>query len=188
MSEFQGIQNKVREYEKVRRNVQLYRARWTEHLRQFIIDTLEAMTKATGLAATIDTRDNIGNLEAVALSLGKSASGIFTRVDEDTNKPLIKDMGALVYQQLFNGKVQTFVVLPYIEGFGQPPAPTTLGIYRPDEITLPFIERHMEEFLRNVIDWEDFDDDKPSPIGFHQPPALMAPLPEKDEDAADADF
>lgn len=184
MSEFQGLQNKVREYDKVVRHVHLYRDRWKEHLREFIKDRLQAMIDATGLEASIETRDNIGNLEAVACTLGKSASGIYTRVDDDTNKPLIKDKGTLVYQQLFNGKIQTFVVLPYIEGFGQPPVPNTLGIYRPEELTSPFIERHMEEFMRHVIDWEDFDDDQPSQIGF-QPPALLS-QPEEDGDEEDA--
>ena len=148
-------------------NTHKYRQAWKNGLRQSIIDNLESMKAATGLSGTIEVSDKLGNAEAIVYSMGKSASGIYAKVDEDTNKPLIKDFGSLVYQQLFNGKVQVLIFLPFIEGFGQPPAPKMIAIYRPEEIKPPYLERHMEEFIRNLTEWEDFDDDKPTnQIGF----------------------
>jgi hypothetical protein len=40
---------------------------------------------------------------------------------------------------------------------------------RPDELKVPFIIRHMEAFLKDITDWEDFDDEeqKSSAIGFN---------------------
>jgi hypothetical protein len=129
------------------------------------------MADETEIALAIAVQDNVGNLEAVTCSLGRSASGIYERIDEDTNKPLIKHHGTLIYQQLFNGKVQVMISLPFIEGFGDPPPPKLIGIYRPEELKPPFLERHMEEFIKMVTMWEDFDDDDqgPSKIGFHIP-------------------
>jgi hypothetical protein len=42
---------------------------------------------------------------------------------------------------------------------------------RPHELKVPFIIRYVEEFLQEIIEWEDFDDDVPekmgmNPIGF----------------------
>jgi len=56
-----------------------------------------------------------------------------------------------------------------IEGYGQPKPPKTIAIYRPEEVKPPFLVRHMEEFMREVTDWEDYDDDDKGPaqkIGY----------------------
>ena len=55
-----------------------------------------------------------------------------------------------------------------IEGYGQPRPPKTIAIYRPDEIKGPYLVRHMESFISEVTNWEDYDDDEPHQrIGFH---------------------
>lgn len=169
--EYIGLKNKVIEYKKIIANAHAYRSDWNAHLKEFIISEVKTMAAAADLELTIRVQDNVGNLEAVTCSLGRSASGIFEKVDEDTNKPLIKHNGTLVYQQLFNGKIQVMVSLPYIEGFGNPPPPKFIAIYRPQELKRPFLERHMEAFIKTVSDWEDFDDDEPThqKIGFQLP-------------------
>ena len=168
--EYLGLKNKVIEYKKIVANAHAYRSDWNEHLKDFVISEVKKMCTAADLELVIKVQDNVGNLEAVTCTLGRSASGIYEKVDEDTNKPLIKHNGTLIYQQLFNGKIQVMISLPYIEGFGNPPPPKFLGIYRPQELKQPFLERHLEEFIKTVTSWEDFDDDEPSQkIGFHLP-------------------
>ena len=166
--EYAGLQRRVESYKRTLSNTIEYRQSWKDGLRQMIVDNLEKMKAATGLDGTIEVTDKLGNAEAIVYSMGKSASGIYAKVDSDTNKPLIKDEGSLVYQQLFNGKIQVVILLPYIEGFGQPLPPKLIAIYRPEEIKEPYLERHMEEFVKSLTEWEDYDDDKPAgnQIGF----------------------
>ena len=168
--EYPGLKRKVDEYLSVLANTQNYRQAWKDSLREEIVTNLQSMADATGLKARILTPDKIGNAEAVVLTMGKEASGLFARVDEDTNKPLIKDFGSLVYQQLYNGKVQVLAFLPAIEGIVNPQPPQILGIYRPEELKPAYYERHVEEFIRMLKEWEDFDDDQPAKIGFQMPP------------------
>jgi hypothetical protein len=170
-TDFSGLKNKVNEYKKVIASAHAYRGDWNENLKAFIVSEVEKMASVAELDLTVKVQDNVGNLEAVTCSLGRSASGIYEKIDEDTNKPLIKHNGTLIYQQLFNGKIQVMVSLPYIEGFGNPPPPKFLGIYRPQELKQPFLERHMEEFVKTITSWEDFDDDEPThaKIGFQMP-------------------
>ena len=75
----------------------------------------------------------------------------------------------MIYQQLYNGKVQVMIVYPFIEGFGEPRPPKVISIYRPEEIKTPFLLRHMEEFIKEITQWEDFDDDDQAAakIGFN---------------------
>ena len=65
------------------------------------------------------------------------------------------------------------VVRPHIEGYGQPLPPLNLEILRPDEVTAEQLVKHLEVFLQNITDWEDFDDEEQrsssmgfNPIGF----------------------
>ena len=48
---------------------------------------------------------------------------------------------------------------PMIEGYGEPQPPRQLAIYRPEEMTAPFFVRHLEELIKAVTAWEDYDDD-----------------------------
>ena len=67
-----------------------------------------------------------------------------------------------------------------MEGYGQPKPPMTLEILRPEEFKPPFVLRYVETFLKEVIEWEDFDDDVPekmgmNPIGFGGAMQAMEP-------------
>lgn len=173
--EYPGLKRKVQEYYAILANTQSYRQVWKDNLKQEIIDNLKSMMEATSLKAKILTPDKIGNAEAVVLAMGKEASGLYARVDDDTNKPLIKDFGSLVYQQLYNGKIQVLAFLPVIEGLANPQPPQVLGIYRPEELKPAYYERHLEEFIRMLKEWEDYDDDAPAKIGFQMPALEMRP-------------
>jgi len=162
---------KVNKYKQVLENTGKYRLAWHSDVKPMLSKTLEEILKQSDLPkAEIITRDNIENLEAVILELGRSSSGISENVeDSGVKRTMIKSNGSLIYQQLFNGKIMVMILSPHIEGYGQPKPPLTLEILRPDELKVPFIIRHMEAFLKDITDWEDFDDEeqKSATIGFN---------------------
>lgn len=167
--------SKANDYKLILSNTQNYRKQWPKKMKPLIIKTLEEILKQTGIKGEVDIQDNIENLEAVVLNLGRSASGISENLENtDIKRAMIKNNGALIYQQLFNGKVMIMVVSPYIEGYGEPKPPKPLEILRPGELTQSFIIRHVETFLKDITEWEDYDDDEPSskhafnPIGFNR--------------------
>ena len=162
---------KVNKYKQVLENTGKYRLAWHSDVKPMLSKTLEEILKQSDLPkAEIVVRDNIENLEAVILELGRSSSGISENVeDSGVKRTMIKSNGSLIYQQLFNGKIMVMILSPHIEGYGQPKPPLTLEILRPDELKVPFIIRHMEAFLKDITDWEDFDDEeqKSATIGFN---------------------
>lgn len=182
MDDYNGLIGKVQRYQSVLANTKAYRDRWEKQLKALIVSELENMLKITGLQGTIETSDKIRNLEYVILSLGSEESGIAEIVSDKVDKPLIKQNGSLVYQQLFNGKIQVIIGYPFIEGFGEPRPAKVISIYRPEEIKSPFIVRHMEEFIKELTQWEDYDDDDQSPakIGFNvqNMPSQKSPVSE----------
>lgn len=172
MDDYNGLTNKVQRYQQVLANTHTYRERWITHLKNQIMTELTKMVELSGLQAKIETTDRIKHLEYVMLSLGSEESGISEIISEKVDKPLIKNNGSLIYQQLFNGKIQVMIIYPFIEGFGEPRPPKVIGIYRPEEIKIPFMIRHMEDFIKELTQWEDFDDDDQpsSKIGFQMAP------------------
>lgn len=163
-----NLKRKVSHYQEVLQNTKDYRKAWKDSLKADITDHLKKLNEATELGAKVEERSQMENLEAVLLTLGDVQSGMYQQVNDDYQRHLMKHNGSLVYQQLFNGKVIVLINYPAIENYGQPKTPKTIGIYRPEELKEPFYIRHMEEFIKEITSWEDFDDDEPSQrIGFH---------------------
>lgn len=183
MDDYNGLLGKVQRYHSILANTIAYRDRWRTNLKTLIIKELEAMIKVTGLQGVIETSEKIKHLEYIILSLGSEESGISEIVNDKVDKPLIKKNGSLIYQQLFNGKVQVMVAYPYIEGFGDPRPPKVIGIYRPEELKSPFLIRHMEDFIKELTLWEDFDDDdqNSNKIGFNMQNIPIPSASEHDE-------
>ena len=167
-SQLFNLKRKVAQYNEVLKNTEEYRQVWKDSLRQGIIDNLEKLLETIGLTASVDCRSDMENLEAVVLSLGESQSGMYQQVNESIRRHLIKHNGSLIYQQLFNGKIIVLINYPFIESYGKPRPPKNVAIYRPEELKEPFYIRHLEEFIQEITNWEDYDDDEPHQrIGFH---------------------
>lgn len=166
-NELFNLSRKVAQYKEVLDNTQAYRKAWHDNLKDMLINFLKESVKEVGLDAKVEVRSDIKNLEAVMLNLGEVKSGMFQVINSNIDRHLIKNSGALIYQQLFNGKIIVMIQYPFIENYGEPRQPKTLAIYRPEELKEPFLVRHLEEFVQDITDWEDYDDDEPNKkIGF----------------------
>ncbi len=164
-----NFQRKVARYQETLENTKRYREVWTNTLRAVLINQLQQLAASGGLVCSIEERNEIVNLGAVVLNLGSAESGLSESLTGGLRRPLIKQNGSLVYQQLFNGKILVLINLPFIEKYGQPQPPKTIAIYRPEELKEPYFLRHLETFVADVTAWEDYDDDAVEPnqrIGF----------------------
>lgn len=157
--EFQNLKKKVTSYQEILANTRAYRQVWKEELKDLIINQLTKISEAVELEAKIDVKSDLENLEAIVFSLGTVKSGMYQEVSDGIKRHMIKQNGSLIYQQLFNGKVIVMINYPFIENYGQPHPPKTLAIYRPEELKEPFFIRHLEEFVTEIFNWEDYDDD-----------------------------
>ncbi|MFM2394200.1 MAG: hypothetical protein RLZZ546_2182 [Bacteroidota bacterium] len=173
--EMGSLISKANVYKVILENTITYRMEWNTTLKPLIKDTLKDILQHTLMKAEIKEQSKLENLEAVILDLGKTSSGISENIDDSgVKRTMIKSNGSLIYQQLFNGKVMVMIMSPSIEGYGEPKAPRMLQILRPNELKPPLILQHFEAMLKEIIDWEDYDDDQPAkanigfqPIGFN---------------------
>jgi hypothetical protein len=174
--ELGALMAKAEAYKTVLDNTVVNREQWHASLKPMIKATLEEIIHQTQIKAVVNTQSKIENLESMVLDLGRSSSGISEYIEgSGVKRTMIKTNGSLIYQQLFNGKIMVMIIAPFIEGYGEPKAPKTLQILRPHELTQKSILGHAELLFKEIIAWEDFDDDEPSkmsngfqPIGFNR--------------------
>ena len=171
------LQEKVKAYKEVLQNTKDYRKEWHNKTKGFIIQQLISITEQTGLRAKITPKENIENLESVMLDLGRTSSGIGESLENtDFKNFMVKNNGALIYQQLFNGKIMVMLVNPEIEGYGEPKPPEGVEILRPGNIDEAAIFRHVDGLVNKLIQWEDYGEDANKvkhafqPIGFQHGP------------------
>lgn len=172
-TDIKQLQTRVKDYNEVLELTQSHRKEWLKDRKAFISNTLQAIIQQTGLKASVIEKNNIENLEAIVLDLGRSSSGLAQNLENtDVKHTMIKNNGAIIYQQLFNGKIMVMITHPHIEGYGDPKPPAALQILRPDELTEAIIFAHVDQMLQALIEWEDYDDDAHNakmafePIGF----------------------
>lgn len=174
--ELGSLLSKADTYKRVLHNTATYRVAWHQSLKPLVMTTLEEIVKRSEIKAEVKVQDKIENLEAILLDLGRSSSGITENIeDSGVKRTMIKNNGSLIYQQLFNGKIMVMIMSPHIEGYGEPKSPRMIEILRPDELKIPFIVRHVETLIKEITDWEDYDDEEPSkaaigfqPIGYNR--------------------
>lgn len=173
MEKYTAIKERVGKYKTMLDQVTKWRETWSKSLKKFILKEIDKLLDATDLIATVSEEEKIKGLEAITIRLGSKKSGIYAMADESNErKDFFKEYGTLVYSQLFNGKVQVWMTFPFIEGLVEPRPPKLIGIYAPPEFTEDLIVNNVETFLKDLIEWEDYDDDdpntpqRPQQIGF----------------------
>lgn len=170
MEKYTAIKKRADKYRNMLQQVVDFRAVWEEQLKEFIKSNAESVLEHTDTNGKIEIEEKFEHLESITISLGKSISGIAEHIDKNTKRNIVKDNGSLIYSQLFNGKVQVWLTYPLIEGLMQPKEPKMIGIYAPPEFNEGLILSNFDDFFKELIEWENYDDDKPGQavtrIGF----------------------
>lgn len=161
MEKYTALKERAKKYTDVLQQVVDFREAWGSSLKQEILDTIDKVLAQTGISANIEIEERFEHLESITVSLGKNISAISEKIADNTSRPIVKDMGAMVYSQLFNGKVQCWMTYPLIEGLMQPKQPKMIGIYAPAEFNEELILGNFDSFFKELIEWENYDDDQP---------------------------
>lgn len=176
------LKEKLAAYNLALENTLLNRKSWSGTIKEQLRTTLEGFLAESGMKGKIIENTDMENLESITLDLGRISSGIAqTSHTDDIKNFMIKNNGALIYQQLFNGKIMVMVQHPHIEGYGEPKEPQFLEIITPGEVSAPVIYEHLENLLDIITEWEDYDDESPQkktafqPIGFQHTVTVEKP-------------
>lgn len=170
MEKYTAIKERAERYKGMLTQVDVYRKDWEKKLKKFILKNIKEIIKVTELDVDIEQEAHVTGLGIITIKMGVKKSGLYQEVDNEEKKNFFKDFGTLNYSQLFNGKVQVWSTFPVIEGLMEPKPPKLIGIFAPPEFNEDLILSNFETFLKDLIEWEDYDDDEPqtpvNKIGF----------------------
>ena len=170
MEKYTALKERANKYKNILDQVMDFREVWGKKLKKYIVGSIEKVLKQTSVEAYVEVEEQFENLQTISMHLGKSVSGIAETFESGAKRSIIKDLGSLNYSQIFNGKIQVWMTFPLIEGLMQPQPPKMIGIYTPPEFNEDLFLSNFDEFFKELINWENYDDDVPSQqlnkIGF----------------------
>ncbi|MEE9373039.1 MAG: hypothetical protein V3V00_08300 [Saprospiraceae bacterium] len=170
MKKYTALKERAGKYKDILEQVINYREAWGKELKKFILEGVGNVLKQTGVEAKVEVEGQFENLQTISIYLGKNVSGIAETFEGGARRSIIKDMGSLSFSQIFNGKVQVWMTFPLIEGLMKPQPPKMIGIFTPPEFNEDLILSTFDDFFKELINWENYDDDVPSAqlnkIGF----------------------
>lgn len=152
-------------YENSQELIKSRRTVWLSKTRKQLQKILEHLIEANGIRATISTDEQSSNMLPIYLTLGVADSGLSKIEGSDYLLPFPKELGGILYTPIYNGKVSVVIKFPVIKGLMQAKEPQAIDICEPEEISREKVEKHLIQFFKMLIEWEDQATAK-SNIGF----------------------
>ncbi|TGD78851.1 hypothetical protein [Hymenobacter wooponensis] len=146
-------------YKEILRKIESRRATWKNDTRNLLLEQLGEVQREVNLNWYVDTDNYLENREVIFLSFNSSPSGIKTVLHEEQQEETdfrhyVKKGGALLYSQLSDSKVYVTIQYPEIIELKDCGEPKYLDSFEPEELTADSILHHVQEFLEEMINWE----------------------------------
>ena len=137
------------------------RKEWQERVKPLILSILEDFVKKDELPCEVGVNSNFKNMEVVYLAFQNEDSGI---ANNHNQQIFTKTGGGLMYAQQANGKVNSFIILPFIENIkGDKNDTQEINSCHISDINEEMIKGDLITFLQKLLDWECL---LREPIGF----------------------
>lgn len=138
------------------------RTEWQERVKPMIVKILEDFVKKNELPCEVGVNTGLSNMEVIYLAFQSEDSGITNSFNDQR---FSKSGGGLMYAQQANGKVNSFIIFPFIENNikGTENDTKEIDACHLHEIDEEMIKGDLITFLQELLDWECF---LREPIGF----------------------
>ena len=126
---------------------------WRTTTKPLLLKTLKAITAIYDLGWKVQELNWIHNNEAVNISFDSFPAEL---IDCTNRIPAFQFIpgGALVFSESYNGQVYVFILFPEVDGAQVENAMVKLGIFNPNDITEKLIVEKVDDFLKEMINWE----------------------------------
>lgn len=157
------ISNLAVQYSHALLKTQDRRQHWQLTSKPFLLKYLGEIAEKCKLKWKVGSNEILQNLESIYLVFDAEPSGIV----EQSQFSLVQKMkigGFLSFSQTRNGQIVVWINFPFIDGMQEDKSKTEmLETIEPEEITEENLNRYIEKFLDEMIQWEN---DARDEIGF----------------------
>jgi hypothetical protein len=147
------LEERVLDYKSSIETVVAKKTQWSEHSKPLLIKTLTAIAAKFDIGWKIQELNWIHNNEAINISFESFPKELMDCTNRIPTFQFIPG-GALVFSQTYNGDVYVFVLFPEIDGMPIENNMVEFGTLSPSEITEKIIIEKVDEFLKEMIQWE----------------------------------
>jgi len=147
------LTERVADYKKSIETVVAKKTQWQATTKQLLSKTLNAIVDQYDLGWKVQELNWIHNNEAVNITFDSFPRDLIDCTNKIPAYQFIQG-GSLVFSESYNGDIFVFVLFPEIETIPADKNMVDLGLYNPKDITEKLIIEMVDEFLKEMINWE----------------------------------
>ncbi len=147
------LEERINDYKASIESVIEKKIHWKTKAKVFLTKTLNGLVKNHDIGWRVQELNWIGASDAVNITFDSFPSELIEKINQIPNYQFIQG-GALVFSESYNGNVQITILFPLVDHSSIEDSTKELGIYSPFEITEKLIVEMVDEFLKEIINWE----------------------------------
>ncbi len=159
------LEERITDYKESIKTVVDKKVYWNDLTKPLLHKTLKGITAQYQLGWRVQELNWIHNNEAINISFDSFPKELIDCTNQIPAFQFIPG-GALVFSQTYSGDVFIFILFPEIDSLPPENNIIEVGLYNPKDINEKFIIEKVDEFLKEMINWEL--PNKPKKLGFQQ--------------------
>ncbi|VXB30972.1 conserved hypothetical protein [Flavobacterium sp. 9AF] len=126
---------------------------WKQKTRTVLLKTLNNIVTQYNIGWQVQELNWIQSNEAINITFDSFPPELMEKTNLITSYQFIQG-GSLVFSQSYSGDVHVIILFPIVEDTSIENSSIELGIFKPEEITEKMIIERVDEFLKQMIQWE----------------------------------
>ncbi len=159
------LEERIIDYKESIKTVVDKKVQWNDLTKPLLHKTLKEIISQYQLGWRVQELNWIYNNEAINISFDSFPKDLIDCTNQIPAFQFIPG-GALVFSQTYSGDVFIFILFPEIDSLPSENNITEIGLFNPIDINEKVIIEKVDEFLKEMINWEL--PNKPKKLGFQQ--------------------
>lgn len=147
------LEEHINDYKKSIETVIQKKIFWNENTKNLLLNTLNEITNKYPIGWTVQELNWMQSNKAINITFYSFPVELMTQTNKLPSYQFIQG-GSLVFTQSYNGDVQVILLFPIVENTSPENSFIELGIYDPKDINEKLIIEKVDEFLKEMIQWE----------------------------------
>ncbi|HWR93951.1 MAG TPA: hypothetical protein VN192_01985 [Flavobacterium sp.] len=147
------LNDRIKDYKNSIETVVQKKIYWKEHARIVLLNTLKAIASKYAIGWTVQELNWIQSNEAINISFDSFPPELLDQTNKIPSYQFIQG-AALVFTQTYNGDVLVIILFPLVDNTTPENSSLELGNYNPKDINEKLVIEKVDEFLKEIIQWE----------------------------------
>lgn len=149
----ENLEGRIIDYKKSIEIVIEKKILWNTKTKYLLLKVLNKITGNYDIGWRVQELNWISTNEAINITFDSFPKELMSKTNKIPEYQFIKG-AALVFSQAYNGDIYILILFPIIENISIEKSSIDLGVYNPTKISEELIVEKVDEFLKQMIEWE----------------------------------